>query len=105
MVVLALTLLVDAVAVYLLGSVLWVICRHLWTEHIPEDVTHPMRLRVLSCLLQLSLTWVSLCFACLLCLMLGQIRYWMLWYYTQFKECLLSPGFHYCNKIPKTMYF
>ncbi|NP_001178697.1 arylacetamide deacetylase-like 3 [Rattus norvegicus] len=69
MVVLALTLLVDAVAVFLLGSVLWVICRHLWTEHIPEGITHPMRLRVLSCLLQLSLTWgmlfekLGLCYA------------------------------------------
>lgn len=77
MVVLALTLLVGAVAVFSLGSLLWVILRHLWTEHIPEGITHPMRLRILSCFLHLSLTWVSLCFACFFCLGLGQTGSWM----------------------------
>lgn len=75
MVVLALTLLVGSVAVFSLGSLLWVVGKHFWTEHIPEGITHPWRLRILSCLFHLTMTWVSLCFACLLCLKLGQIKY------------------------------
>ncbi|GAB1289208.1 Arylacetamide deacetylase-like 3 [Apodemus speciosus] len=69
MVVLALTLLVGAVAVFSLGSLLWVICRQFWTEHIPEGITHPLKLRILSCLLHLSMTWgmifekLGLCYA------------------------------------------
>ncbi|XP_028641850.1 arylacetamide deacetylase-like 3 [Grammomys surdaster] len=69
MVVLALTLLAGAVAVFSLGSLLWVIVRHLWTEHIPDGITHPMKLRILSCFLHLSLTWgmifekLGLCYA------------------------------------------
>lgn len=62
MVVLALTLLVAAVATFSLGVLLWVICIQFWTEHIPEGITHPVRLRILSCLLHLTMTWVSLCF-------------------------------------------
>lgn len=48
MVVLALTLLVGSVAVFSLGSLLWVVGKHFWTEHIPEGITHPWRLRILS---------------------------------------------------------
>lgn len=103
MVVLTLTLLVGAVAVISVGSLLWVVCRHFWTEHIPEGITHPVRLRILSCLLHLSMTWVSLCFPCIFCLKLGHIRSWMLQYYTQFKESWLSRCFHDYSRISKTM--
>ncbi|XP_051027274.1 arylacetamide deacetylase-like 3 [Acomys russatus] len=69
MVVLALTILVGAVSVLSLGVLLWVICKHFWIEHIPEGITHPMRLRFLSCFLHLSMTWgmifekLGLCYA------------------------------------------
>ncbi|EGW14392.1 Arylacetamide deacetylase-like 3 [Cricetulus griseus] len=69
MVPLALTLLVAAVASFSLGVLLWVICIHFWTEHIPKGITHPVRLRILSCLLHLTLTWgmifekLGLCYA------------------------------------------
>ncbi|XP_021485111.1 arylacetamide deacetylase-like 3 [Meriones unguiculatus] len=69
MVVLALTLFVGAIAVFSVGLLLWVICRNFWTEHIPKGITHPVRLRILSCLLQLTMTWgmifekLGLCYA------------------------------------------
>nr|XP_048274005.1 arylacetamide deacetylase-like 3 [Myodes glareolus] len=69
MVVLALTLLVATVATFSLGVLLWVICIQFWTEHIPEGITHPVRLRILSCLLHLTMTWgmifekLGLCYA------------------------------------------
>ncbi|XP_008847256.1 arylacetamide deacetylase-like 3 [Nannospalax galili] len=69
MVVLALTLLAAAATAFSLGVLLWVICRHFWTEYIPAGISHPVKLRILSCLLQLSMTWgvifekLGLCYA------------------------------------------
>uniref|UniRef100_A0A8C5KAZ2 Arylacetamide deacetylase like 3 n=1 Tax=Jaculus jaculus TaxID=51337 RepID=A0A8C5KAZ2_JACJA len=53
----ALALLAAAGAVFCVGVFLWVVCSHFLTVHIPKGIGHPVKLRVLTCLFQLSLTW------------------------------------------------
>ncbi|XP_069893055.1 arylacetamide deacetylase-like 3 [Dipodomys merriami] len=56
MVFLALVFLATACVCWL-GVALWVICRQLFTEYIPKDIGHPVKLRIFSCVFQLALTW------------------------------------------------
>uniref|UniRef100_H0UTG6 Arylacetamide deacetylase like 3 n=1 Tax=Cavia porcellus TaxID=10141 RepID=H0UTG6_CAVPO len=46
-----------AACVFSLGIGLWVFCRHLATEDIPADIDCPLKLRILSCVFQLLMTW------------------------------------------------
>lgn len=48
-----------AVCVLSSGVWLWAICTHFFTESVPAGIGHPVKMRVLSCLLQLLVTWVS----------------------------------------------
>ncbi|XP_045715974.1 arylacetamide deacetylase-like 3 [Phyllostomus hastatus] len=47
----------EAALVFSMGVGLWVICNHFFTTDIPAAISHPVRLRVLHCLFQLSVTW------------------------------------------------
>ncbi|XP_004596161.3 arylacetamide deacetylase-like 3 [Ochotona princeps] len=46
-----------AVCVLSSGVWLWAICTHFFTESVPAGIGHPVKMRVLSCLLQLLVTW------------------------------------------------
>lgn len=48
--------------VFSLGVTLWVICSQFFIVHIPAAVGHPVKLRVLHCIFQLLVTWVSFVF-------------------------------------------
>lgn len=52
-------LLLQAACVFSMGVGLWVVCNHFLTAEIPAAIGHPMRLRVLHCIFELLVTWVS----------------------------------------------
>ena len=54
-----LLLVLQAACAFSLGVGLWVVCSHLLRADVPAAVGHPVRLRVLHCLLELLITWVS----------------------------------------------
>lgn len=58
----ALLIVLGAAGVSFVGVGLWVVFRHFFTADIPAAISHPVKLRVLDCLLQLLLMWVSLMF-------------------------------------------
>ena len=55
-------LLLAIACVASMGVGLWVFGNHFLTTDIPAAISHPMRLRVLNCILQLLITWVSFVF-------------------------------------------
>eukprot|EP00071_Canis_lupus_P054433 XP_544560.4 arylacetamide deacetylase-like 3 [Canis lupus familiaris] len=52
-----LLLVLQAACAFSLGVGLWVVCSHLLRADVPAAVGHPVRLRVLHCLLELLITW------------------------------------------------
>ena len=57
--VVPLLLLLQAACVFALGVGVWVVCNHFLTVDIPAAIGHPVKLRVLDCVFQLLMTWVS----------------------------------------------
>lgn len=54
--------LLVAACVFIVGTLLWVICINFFTTDIPAAISHPMKLWVLHCINQLLMTWVSFVF-------------------------------------------
>lgn len=54
--------LLVAACMFFMGTLLWVICISVFTIDIPEAISHPMKLRVIHCIFELCMTWVSFAF-------------------------------------------
>lgn len=57
--VLFLLLVLAAAYTFSVGVGLYVVCDHVLTADIPAAIGHPVKLRVLHCIFQLLVTWVS----------------------------------------------